>query len=51
MTILGQDVVECLTSKNNFNDPQVSEYLRKMIDQQNEEKKRLALKKKEEIMR
>jgi hypothetical protein len=40
-----------LTNKNLTNDPEVSDYLRKLIDHQNEEKKRLAQKKKEEIMR
>jgi hypothetical protein len=33
------------------NDPEVSEYLRKQIDKEADEKKRLAQKKREEIMR
>ena len=43
--------MESLTNKNHLNDQAVYEFLRGIIDQQNQEKKRLAQRKKEEIMR
>ena len=50
-TILANDIVESLTNKNHSNDPEVKNYLQKLIDQQNDEKKKLAQKKREEIMK
>ena len=43
LTILANDIVECLTNKNHVNDPQVKEHLQKLIDKQNDDKKKLAL--------
>ncbi|CDW77116.1 e3 ubiquitin-protein ligase ubr4 [Stylonychia lemnae] len=49
--LLAQDIIESLTNKNNLNDASVKDYLQGIINSQNEEKKKLAQRKKEEIMR
>lgn len=43
--------METLTNKNHFNEPSVKEYLQKIIDQKDNEKKELAKRKREEAMK
>ena len=51
LTILAQDIAENITNKNHVNDLQIKAYLQNLIDQQNKDKKNLAAKKREEIMK
>jgi len=51
LTLLAQDIIETITHKSAVNDDQAKALLKGIIDMQNDEKKKLAQKKKEEMLK
>lgn len=49
--VLAVEIIEQLTNKNHSNHQEVSQYLQNIKNQKDDEKKKLAQKKREEIMR